>query len=1160
MDFRDQDDLERYVANDDEKAFEALVDRHLPSVFGAAWRRTRDRELAEEICQNVFIVLAQKAEQGLVVQRSLSAWLYRVTLNQAAHVLRTERVRKKKMKTYEELAEIERETSRETLTLEHLLDEVLVSLREIDREVLLLHYGEGRTFAEIASVVGRSEGACQKVHRRALSRARQRFARRGLALPTLTIGLGLTTALSKSHADIPISAVQVAGNAMQAVSGGGAMPLAVVGGMGAGSAIAKSWFLGGLGMSVAAAWLWIQGVPPAEAREWQRLWEMPAIAGAAVGQDGTVYFAGEKTFYAVDPLQKRVRWTHGQAVELPGKGVHFWPGDPVVGPDGAVVVWLTERLVALEPKDGSLRWEHFPRSFLRPTGLAVDQSGNVYVGLYDGPGEVFLSRLEASSGEVRWRQAVGVGELGLQAPVVAANGMVCFLDVQNSGAGIVRAFDSGTGERLWESEPLAKVSGQLVLGDDGNLYAGAHAIDWATGNLLWRAEIPSELAQLVWSPNGTLFVSRGSWVSAIDVANGQVDWRTFLGASNVYELGGSTALAGDDTLYVQTRKGIQVIDAGNGRVREVIPYGALLDQNHVGEMTVTEDGFLYAQSHDRLVALRLAKGRGKGGWTTDGGGADRAGSRDARGAPVLVAQSEDSALLDGAFGRLQVLASGTRPLRYQWFFEGEAIPGATNAWLDIGTFSPSQVGDYTVRVSNVSGSSESKGIRVALGHPLHVSIQGTGDLTISPKRAAYLPGSEVEIRATPETAGRLQMWSGDVSSRENAVRVTMDGPKRVEAHFDPGPGNLKWRYRMKSESTASMMVQVGHDGTVYASETVREGIPLTRIVALDAGSGAMRWEAGPFNGLHTVGIGARGEVLAPSGHSLSVIDSQDGMILEQYPKKGASSLARSIPATTFNGSVVLVDDTIKLLDSKHLQVQWMVDVRGTDPPPAIGLDGTIYVGGRELTALDGETGDILWTLGPEEGSTGYGYAAPAMDLQGSVYCFTNRLVQAGGENLNETGVVAVDGPSGEVRWRRTSEVRINWLRDLPAVSREGVVYFREGERLLALNGGSGELEWARALSGGFSEVAIDGDGHVVVGLSSGKIEVLDGGTGESLWWMRTDDGQPVVAVAIGPDGTLYGLTMSTLYAIEGWTGERPQWPSAMGGAIFRRPYDETLVK
>src|SRR5258708_5749108 len=75
------DDLEllrEYAANGSEPAFEELVSRRVGFVYSAALRQAPNPNLAEEITQAVFIILAQKA--GKISDKTiLTGWLFKTT-------------------------------------------------------------------------------------------------------------------------------------------------------------------------------------------------------------------------------------------------------------------------------------------------------------------------------------------------------------------------------------------------------------------------------------------------------------------------------------------------------------------------------------------------------------------------------------------------------------------------------------------------------------------------------------------------------------------------------------------------------------------------------------------------------------------------------------------------------------------------------------------------------------------------------------------------------------------------------------------------------------------------------------------------------------------------------------------------------------------------
>jgi hypothetical protein len=81
-------------------------------------------------------------------------------------------------------------------------------------------------------------------------------------------------------------------------------------------------------------------------------------------------------------------------------------------------------------------------------------------------------------------------------------------------------------------------------------------------------------------------------------------------------------------------------------------------------------------------------------------------------APEITSSPQNVELFVGDKLDLSVTATGTPPLNYQWYKDGEPIPGAALPQLTIPSVTEVDAGVYTVVVSNTAGSATSNPARV----------------------------------------------------------------------------------------------------------------------------------------------------------------------------------------------------------------------------------------------------------------------------------------------------------------------------------------------------------------------------------------------------------------------------------------------------------------
>ncbi len=187
--------LTQFATHRDEAAFKTLTNRYLGLIYHIALRRIGDRQMAEEVSQNVLCAVVRKAS-GLVKNPDLlPAWLHRATLFESTKAMRSEasHQRRKQLVHPDEIDSTgDAATFMWTAALP-VLDLALDRLSDSDRSIVLHHYFEGKSFGQISTEVSRPAATVQKQCRRALDKLARILRGKGVTLTVTALASGLAS-------------------------------------------------------------------------------------------------------------------------------------------------------------------------------------------------------------------------------------------------------------------------------------------------------------------------------------------------------------------------------------------------------------------------------------------------------------------------------------------------------------------------------------------------------------------------------------------------------------------------------------------------------------------------------------------------------------------------------------------------------------------------------------------------------------------------------------------------------------------------------------------------------------------------------------------------------------------------------------------------------
>jgi len=161
----DEELMRRYVEGD-AAAFRSLFERYGPILLRLTRRHLRDEELAREIVQQTFFQL-HRARNDFRQDSRLRPWVLTIAMNLVREHWR--RQKRRKMSELDETRHAAPEPLRSPMEANQRvqqLREAMSKLPESQRVVVELHWFQERPFAEVAKLVGSTEGAVRvRAHR-----------------------------------------------------------------------------------------------------------------------------------------------------------------------------------------------------------------------------------------------------------------------------------------------------------------------------------------------------------------------------------------------------------------------------------------------------------------------------------------------------------------------------------------------------------------------------------------------------------------------------------------------------------------------------------------------------------------------------------------------------------------------------------------------------------------------------------------------------------------------------------------------------------------------------------------------------------------------------------------------------------------------------------
>lgn len=148
--------------------FDPLYRKYVNQVFGFVYRRTMNRQLAEDLVSVTFMKALEKIHTYSAKKGPFVAWLYRIARNTL-----TDHYRKKRdAMNIEDVWDLSSDEIVSNDVADRMnfdkIKEALKGLDPLKRDIILMRVWDGLSYREIGEIIGKSEDNCKVIYSRTI--------------------------------------------------------------------------------------------------------------------------------------------------------------------------------------------------------------------------------------------------------------------------------------------------------------------------------------------------------------------------------------------------------------------------------------------------------------------------------------------------------------------------------------------------------------------------------------------------------------------------------------------------------------------------------------------------------------------------------------------------------------------------------------------------------------------------------------------------------------------------------------------------------------------------------------------------------------------------------------------------------------------------------